>query len=38
LQATVTAVIAAPVFALTAGLKRVLGMSRQRSARYSRGA
>jgi rod shape-determining protein MreD len=38
LQATVTAVIAAPVFALTAGLKRIMGLSHQRSARYSRGA
>lgn len=40
LQATVTAVIAPPVFALTAGLKRILGLTRQRSTRgwISRGA
>lgn len=40
LQAIVTAVIAPPVFGLTAGLKRILGLSRQRSARgwISRGA
>jgi rod shape-determining protein MreD len=40
LQATVTAVIAPPVFRLTAGLKRIMGLSQQRGRRgwVSRGA
>lgn len=40
LQATVTAVIAPPVFGLTAGLRRILGLGPQRGARgwASRGA
>jgi hypothetical protein len=33
LQATVTAVIAPPVFGLTEGLRRIMGLSPQRSAR-----
>jgi rod shape-determining protein MreD len=40
LQATVTAAIAPPVFGLTAGLKRIMGLSQQRGRRgwTSRGA
>jgi rod shape-determining protein MreD len=40
LQATLTAVIAPPIFRLTAGLRRILGLSRERRTRgwVSRGA